>query len=277
MSGQGPFDLPQHVEAAVEPVSRRLVVNRRGSTVWDVQTPSGRLAVKLGYPTGPHPWTALAPAREAAILRQLVSPDTVQFGEWELGTWGAQPWHEGQSLFDLWQPKRHHVRPAPPDLDEAYACAAELAALHDRGWVHGDVQPNHFVVGPGGTRLIDLALAQGGTVPEAYDFGYRGCLVHYEAPEISGSVLETGAAVPTAAADVYALGASLFISATGWRHVDYADDATREDQRRAVVNKPHRPINVPGPLGALIEQMMSRDPADRPSSADVCRELRGVC
>ncbi|GAA0489292.1 hypothetical protein [Streptomyces olivaceiscleroticus] len=74
--------------------------------------------------------------------------------------------------------------------------------------------------------------------------------------------------------DVYALGASWFISATGWRHVDYPDAASRSDQRQAIVGKPHRPINVPGPLGGIIEQMMSRNPADRPGAADVCRELR---
>lgn len=148
-----------------------------------------------------------------------------------------------------------------------------LAELHDRGWAHGDVQPNHFIVGPAGTRLIDVALAHGGEVPAAYDYRYRGCLVHYEAPEISRSVLESGTAVPSTAADVYALGASYFISATGWRHVDYPDAATREEQRRAVVDKPHRVVNVPGPLGGLIDRMLSRSPADRPSSTDVSREL----
>jgi serine/threonine protein kinase len=273
MSGQGPFDLPEHVESVVTPLSRRLVVNRRGSTVWDVETSAGRRAVKLGYPTQKHEWTALAPAREAAVLRQLVTSEEIRFGEWEMGTWSTQPWHEGESLFHRWEPHRHPTKQTPPDLEDARSCAVALATLHERGWAHGDVQPNHFVVGPTGTALIDLALAYGGTVPATYDFRYRGCLVHYEAPEISRSVLESGTAVPTKEADVYALGASLFISSTGWRHVDYPDEASREDQRRAIVDKPHRPINVPGILGKLIEQMLSRNPADRPSSTEVCQEL----
>ncbi|MFE0377962.1 protein kinase family protein [Streptomyces inhibens] len=138
------------------------------------------------------------------------------------------------------------------------------------------MQPNHFVIGPTATFLIDVALAQGGEVPEAYDFRYRGCLVHYEAPEISRSILASGTAVPTREADVYALGASLFISATGWRHVSYPDDADRRVQRQAIVDKPHRPVNVPGALGRLIEQMMTRNPADRPTSAEVCQELRNA-
>lgn len=63
MPSQGPFDLPAHVEDAVGPLSRRLVVNRRGSTVWDVRTATGRCAIKLGYRSRTHEWTALAPAR----------------------------------------------------------------------------------------------------------------------------------------------------------------------------------------------------------------------
>ncbi|WP_324605552.1 protein kinase family protein [Streptomyces niger] len=236
-------------------------------------TADGRKAVKLGYPTQKHRWTALAPAREVSVLRQLI-PEDVHCGEWEHGTWSAQPWREGESLFDLWKLHRHPTKPAPPDLEVAHSCAVALTGLHGRGWVHGDVQPNHFVVGPAGTNLIDLALAHGGNVPDSYDFPYRGCLVHYEAPEISRGILEHGTAVPTEQADVYALGASWFISATGWRHVDYPDAASRLDQRQAIVSKPHRPINVPGPLGGIIEQMMSRNPADRPGADDVCRELR---
>ncbi|MFF8315438.1 protein kinase domain-containing protein [Streptomyces lydicus] len=274
MPTQGPFDLPAHVQSALTPLNKRLVVNRRGSTVWHAQTPSGPFAVKIGYPSQTHAWTALAPAREAAILRQLIPEEGVRFGEWEKGTWSAQPWREGESLFSLWEPFRHPSKPAEPNLSEALSCAAALAALHESGWVHGDVQPNHFVIGPTETSLIDLALARGGEVPEIYDFRYHGCLVHYEAPEISSSILQAGTAVPTMEADVYALGASFFISATGWRHVSYPDDADRKDQRQAIVDKPHRPINVPGALGMLIEQMMSRHPADRPTSAEVCQALR---
>lgn len=276
MTGKGPFEIPAHVHSVVAPLSQRLVTNRRGSTVWEVRTPTGRSALKLGYPSQTHEWTALAPAREATILRQLIDPDEVCFGEWERGTWSAQPWREGESLYDLWRPHRQVNEPTTPSANEALSCATALANLHERGWTHGDVQPNHFVIGPSGTFLIDLGLAQGGAVPEIYNFRYRGCLVHYEAPEISQSILESGTAEPTQEADVYALGASLFISATGWRHVSYPDDADRKDQRQAIVDKPHRPVNVVGKLGKLIEQMMSRDPSDRPSSAEICDELSNV-
>ena len=143
--------------------------------------------------------------------------------------------------------------------------------------IHGDIQPAHLVIGHTGTVLIDLALAHGGDISAAYDFSYRGCLVHYESPEISRSVLETGTATPTTAADDYALGASYFISATGLRHVAYSDDASREEQRQAIVDGPHRPVNVSGVLGRLIEAMLSPAPSHRPTSDEVCAELRSSC
>jgi hypothetical protein len=112
------------------------------------------------------------------------------------------------------------------------------------------VQPAHFIIGPERTHLIDLALARGGHVPERHDFPFRGCLVHYEAPEIA-RVLATEEADPTQQADIYAPGASLLIAATGWRAVEYPDDAPRPVRREAVASGKRRPVKAPGPLGEL--------------------------
>lgn len=263
-----PEELPEDAQAALAPQSGELFLHRRGSTVWRVTTERGVFAVKAGRPTTAHAWTALAPGREAAVLRQL-SREGIHDGKWTGGTWNAQPWHPGTSLYDLWAHHRTGERPPVPSFAEARACAAALAELHEQGWVHGDVQPAHLLLDGRGAVLIDLALAAGGLVPPEVDFAYRGCLVHYEAPEIAREVLDRGSAAPTRASDVYALGASLMISATGWRHVAYPDDATREEQRRAIVGTRHRPVTVAGPMGRLIEAMLCRDPADRPTSAEI--------
>lgn len=117
----------------------------------------------------------------------------------------------------MWKPCRVEGSRVEPELDVALSCAEALADLHAKGWAHGDVQPSHFIAGHRRAQLIDLALAHGQPVVEAVDFPFRGGLVHYEAPEISRSVLAHGTAVPTLEADVYALGATFFISATGTR------------------------------------------------------------
>ncbi|MBD0747348.1 protein kinase domain-containing protein [Streptomyces sp. CBMA152] len=272
MTGLGPFEIPDPVP--VTPLSQRLVLNRRGSTVWDVDTPTGRVVVKLGYRSETHAWTALAPAREGVIL-QALGTAAATYGQWDQGTWNVQPWLAGTDLQHLWEPHRTRDSPSRPPLPDALACARALAELHDKDVVHGDVQPAHFIVRdePARAALIDLALARGVEVPEWCDFAYRGCLVHYESPEISRRVLEDGEAVPTRQADVYALGATLFMAATGWRHVEYPDDASRAIQRQAIVTGTHRPVNVAGTLGALIRDMLRYDADDRPTIQEVCKAL----
>jgi serine/threonine protein kinase len=277
LSGSTP-ELPIVVLDALMPTTQRMVINRRGSTVWEVDSHRGRYAVKVGYPIEAtaewpaQPWTALAPAREGAVLHRL-GLDQVAYGEWEHGTWNFQPWREGSDLHTLWEPCRKRGSSIKPQTSVARGCAEALADLHVRGWAHGDVQPAHFIVGPHRTHLIDLALARGGQVPEGYDFAFRGCLVHYEAPEIARSVLDTGEAEPTQEADIYALGASLLISATGWRAIEYPDDAPRPVQREAVANGRRRPVKAPGELGDLVDAMLSHAPGDRPTVYEVVKAL----
>lgn len=75
------------------------------------------------------------------------------------------------------------------------------------------------------------------------------CLVHYEAPEIARTVLDTGEAEPTREAEIYALGSALLISATGRRAVEYPDDAPRPVQREAVAKDRRRSLKAAGELG----------------------------
>ncbi|MGW4492616.1 protein kinase domain-containing protein [Streptomyces sp. NPDC004376] len=277
MSGSSP-ELPFVVLDALMPTAQRLVANRRGSMVWEVEGNRGHYAVKVGYPIEAtadwpaQPWTALAPAREGAVLYRL-GFDDFAYGEWEHGTWNFQPWHEGPDLYQLWEPCRTPDSAIGPHRSVALGCVEALAELHAKGWAHGDVQPAHFIIGPERTHLIDLALARGGNVPEGCDFPFRGCLVHYEAPEIARSVLATGEAEPTQEADIYALGASLLISATGWRAVEYPDDAPRPVQREAVAAGRRRPVKVPGEMGELIDAMLSHAPEDRPTVYEVGKAL----
>ncbi|WP_432170786.1 protein kinase [Streptomyces sp. 1222.5] len=269
-----PAELPIVVLDALMPTRQRLVADRRGSMVWEVESDRGQYAVKVGAPIEAtaewpgQPWTALAPAREGAVMYRLGLSDFA-YGEWEGGTWNFQPWHEGPNLHQLWEPAREPGSLIEPHTSVALSCAEALAELHAKGWAHGDVQPAHFIIGPERTHLIDLALARGGQVPKGYDFPFRGCLVHYEAPEIARSVLATGEAEPTQEADVYALGASLLISATGWRAIEYPDDAPRPVQRKAVAEGKRRPVKAKGELGELIDAMLSQAPGDRPTVYEV--------
>ncbi|MFE9733042.1 protein kinase [Streptomyces sp. NPDC005863] len=269
-------ELPPTLAAQLGIGDVSLVLDRRGSMIWDVHVGARRYALKLGHPIAEtehwpaQPWTALAPAREAAVLDQLGRP--VPSGEWERGTWNMQSWHEGPDLQHAWREVREQG--TRPDLTVALRCARALAGLHAQGWAHGDVQPAHLILDDRTVHLIDLALAHGKPVPGDVDFPFRGCLVHYEAPEISARILDHGWATPTQAGDVYALGASLLMAATGRRVVIYPDHVDRTEQRAAIVQGNRRPVNVKGPLKLLIEQMLRHAPERRPAIAHVVRTLQ---
>ncbi|MGW2231597.1 hypothetical protein [Streptomyces formicae] len=89
-------------------------------------------------------------------------------------------------------------------------------------------------------------------------------------------MLATGTATPSPAADVYALGASLLISATGIRAMEYPDHAEREEQRQAVVDNKRRPFDLPGSFGVMVDRMLSYEPYDRPALSEVVAEFRAA-
>ena len=146
-----------------------------------------------------------------------------------------------------------------------YAAAA-LGAVHAAGIVHRDVKPGNLLVvrqdrGSKGLKLIDFGAATFAARGETDD-GPASSLVGtplYMAPEhIAGQRV-------TPAADVYALGISLFECLTGevpfrgsFEQV-YAQAATapRPDIRKS------RP-ETPDPLASLIRRCLSVDPEMRP-------------
>ncbi|SBV03169.1 hypothetical protein YW5DRAFT_07003 [Streptomyces sp. Ncost-T6T-1] len=106
----------------------------------------------------------------------------------------------------------------------------EYAALSERyagRFLHHNPAPG------GGARDLEKVAASARAMKAA---GFMVSDVHYEAPEVARSDLATGEAEPTQEADIYALGASLLVSATGRRAVEYLDDAPRPAQRRAVAS-----------------------------------------
>ena len=194
------------------------------------------------------------PPEKPAILRQLI-PEEVRFGEWEEGTWSTSHGVRAKSLYNLWEPCRYAKEPRAPNLDEALSCAAALAkpASGRMGARRCPAQPlHHRACRNLPHRSGSGARRRSGRDPTTSDTGAAWSTTKRRRSR--ESILESGTAVPTKEADVYALGASLFISATGRRHVSYPDDAGRKVQRQAIVDKPHRPINVPGAQGRLIER-----------------------
>ncbi|WP_053175131.1 serine/threonine-protein kinase [Nonomuraea sp. SBT364] len=140
-----------------------------------------------------------------------------------------------------------------------------LSAAHARGLQHRDVKPgNVFLTDSGRVVLTDFGIArqegQATLTEQGLMIGSPGF--------ISPERLEGEPGGP--ASDVWSLGATLFLAATGRA----AYDGTTADRIRATLTQPV-PV-APQPLGPLLSAMMARHPAARPVAPLLAQALRRV-
>jgi serine/threonine protein kinase len=174
----------------------------------------------------------------------------------------VMPWLEGATLA---QRLRGGRRPSlAVALWYVRQAAGALAALHDAGWIHGDVKPANLMVSPEGhVTLIDLGYSQqADETGSAVDRLVLGT-VHYVAPERITSGLGVGIT-----SDVYSLGATLFELITGRLPFEAADLADlvrmhRQEQPPAVRDLDPR---VPHSVDRLVREMLARQPLRRPQT-----------
>ncbi|MFC8710335.1 MULTISPECIES: hypothetical protein [unclassified Streptomyces] len=198
---------------------------RKGANTWR----AGDWTVKTAVP-GARGHLGHETAAYGLLQRQGLHPGA-HHGEGEDGRWLAVPWIDGQPLWQVFAPARTGHASDAQRADMRQAARAALAALqqlHERGWLHGDMQTENVILTRGGgIEFIDLDSAHHPDLP--LDHPYRGGLVHVIAPELARQLLSTGEDqhVPlTASAELFALGASLYWAWTGHRITDYRGDPT---------------------------------------------------
>jgi tetratricopeptide (TPR) repeat protein len=163
-----------------------------------------------------------------------------------------------------------------PRVAEQIALA--LAAAHDAGIVHRDIKPENIMVRDDGyVKVLDFGIARlTSTLTEAAishtEVTRTGLLVgtpRYMSPE------QVGAEPVSGASDIFSLGVVLYEWTTG-QHPFVAGSTVQllvaigndEPLAPARVN----PL-VPAYIDALIVEMMHKDPARRPSAAEVAERL----
>ena len=225
-----------------------------------------RVAIKRGRRgVGP---TAKVLQNEAEILGRLAHPNVVLFIE-PIGP-HEDPWLvlellEGHSLRSLLDT---HVRLAPDVAGRiAYDLAEALLHLEERGVVHGDIGPDNVFLTHGGiVKLIDFGSARlvEGTTSGTASFATPA----YVAPErLLGEAGDSKS-------DLFSLGVVLYEMLTG--HLPWRDETEGTSRvSRKLVPLRERAKNLPGRLEDVVHALLSRNPADRPASAEVLFEALG--
>jgi serine/threonine protein kinase len=208
---------------------------------------------------------ALREARSSAALshRNVVTVfDVVEDGA---SVWLVMEHVPSRSLQDL-------VRlegPLPPEqVAEIGAQVADgLAAAHAAGTVHRDVKPGNVLVREDGTaKISDFGIARRVGDQTLTQSGFVTGTPSYFSPELARG------AAPSAAGDVWALGATLYAAVEG--HSPY------QAQRNPVAvlheiasSQPPRPSRADF-LEPVLLRMMDREPESRWSMADAAHALR---
>ncbi|WP_338930759.1 serine/threonine-protein kinase [Streptomyces netropsis] len=145
--------------------------------------------------------------------------------------------------------------------------AEGLAAIHRCGLIHRDLKPGNVIVADDGPRIIDFGVAH---APGTETMTHTGMVIGtyaYMSPE----QIRTDPVSP--AGDVFALGSVLAFAATG--HSPF-DATTVPAIIHRVTSEPPRLDGLDGSLYALVTACLAKDPADRPSTADVLARLSVV-
>ncbi len=149
----------------------------------------------------------------------------------------------------------------------AYGLAEALAAVHSAGVVHRDLKPGNVMISDGEPVIIDFGIAQLHETTRLTMTGMFMGTPGYLAPEVIEGK-ESGAA-----SDVHSWGATVAFAATG--RPPYGTGPFETIFYRIMHGGPNLDT-LPAPLQPLVLDALSRDPARRPSPAEIGQRVAAI-
>ncbi|MGW1365062.1 protein kinase domain-containing protein [Streptomyces chartreusis] len=147
--------------------------------------------------------------------------------------------------------------------------AEALRDIHRAGLVHRDLKPSNVLLTEDGPRVIDFGIARVLNAKPLTRTGKILGTVSFMAPEQLSAPREVGAA-----ADVFALGGVLTHAATGRGPFDGDTGAPPIAVAMKIVQDDPDLADVPTALRAIVEKCLHKDPATRPSPAELLALLQ---
>src|SRR4051794_27917318 len=143
-----------------------------------------------------------------------------------------------------------------------------LAAAHAAGVVHRDVKPGNVLIAEDGrVKLTDFGVSRAVDDVQLTRTGLIAGTPAFLSPEVARGQ------TPTAASDVFALGATLYAAVEG-RPPFGLDDNAYALLHKVATSTPEPPQQA-GPLTSLIMRLLADDPAERPTASEA-REILGA-
>ena len=211
-------------------------------------------------------------AERQRLKRELVKQATLQnphlalpvvTGETSNATWLFREWIDGVSL------RVRLARDGRIAVPEALAITAQLATaldeLHRAGLLHRDLKPGHILLQPqpnGTPRVVVIDAGVATPIESSAPFEVAGTPAYVSPEQANGKLVSFRS-------DLYALGCVLFEMVTGAPpYTGSADDVIRA---HADAPAPAAPKDLPSGVQALVEQLLAKEPRERPFSAQQAR------